>query len=446
MIIERSGWYMKRFFVLFLLALTVSISAHDWKDQASGTTQDLQSVSVVTNNIAWICGNGGTVLLTTDEGVTWQSKGGGSVIGTTNLMNIFGIDAQSALVSASPETDPVTHATTAYVYRTTNAGQSWTKVYTLAGGMINGIFMFDSNRGVLVANPIGGRWSVWATTNGGATWDSTGIRLPAGSTTEAGFNNSIYGDAASKTVWFGTNNSRMYVSTDYGMTWTAKPTAGLTDIHSIYFSGSNGLAAGTGLYITANGGSTWKAINTMGSGPITGILVHDNWDSWMTRLGTANAPDNHIYTAQNFGDSTWKVEYTAPDSKAYLHMTTARNDEGNVWAVRQGGGITVGLHAHGETDVKQISGKAPDNYYLSQNYPNPFNPSTKINYSVAKEGLVTLKVFNVLGQLVTTLVNEVQRTGQYEVSFSAANLTSGIYYYSLEAQGFRQVNKMIYMK
>ncbi len=85
-------------------------------------------------------------------------------------------------------------------------------------------------------------------------------------------------------------------------------------------------------------------------------------------------------------------------------------------------------------------------YSLSQNYPNPFNPVTSIQYSVANNGKVQLEVFNLLGEKVAQLVNQVQRPGEYTIQFDGANLASGIYFYKLTTQNFTQTKKMILMK
>jgi hypothetical protein len=85
-------------------------------------------------------------------------------------------------------------------------------------------------------------------------------------------------------------------------------------------------------------------------------------------------------------------------------------------------------------------------YKLSQNYPNPFNPTTQIKYSVKTNGLVTLKVYNMLGKEVTTLVNEVKTAGSHTVDFNGANLPSGTYIYKMESNGFTDVKKMILVK
>lgn len=85
-------------------------------------------------------------------------------------------------------------------------------------------------------------------------------------------------------------------------------------------------------------------------------------------------------------------------------------------------------------------------YSLAQNYPNPFNPVTKIAFSLPKQGNVTLKVYNMIGKEVATLVNEFRSIGNYEVNFDGANLSSGVYFYKLEADGFSEVKRMMLIK
>jgi hypothetical protein len=87
-----------------------------------------------------------------------------------------------------------------------------------------------------------------------------------------------------------------------------------------------------------------------------------------------------------------------------------------------------------------------NNYSLAQNYPNPFNPSTKINYAVGTEGFVNLKVYNILGVEVATLVNEYKPIGSYTAKFNASELASGVYIYKLSVNEFSQTRKMVLEK
>jgi hypothetical protein len=97
------------------------------------------------------------------------------------------------------------------------------------------------------------------------------------------------------------------------------------------------------------------------------------------------------------------------------------------------------------------SSKIPNEFVLEQNYPNPFNPVTTIQYSIpvgvnSESAIVNVKIFDVLGREVETLVNEIQNPGNYEVVFNADNYSSGVYYYQLKAGDFIQTKKMIFLK
>jgi endoglucanase len=99
------------------------------------------------------------------------------------------------------------------------------------------------------------------------------------------------------------------------------------------------------------------------------------------------------------------------------------------------------------TDVKGfIPGKLPVEYRLLQNFPNPFNPSTTIGYSLPKEGMVSLSIYDIKGELITKIVNKYEPAGNYEVEFKANNLPSGIYFYRFEAGGYKTSKKMILLK
>jgi len=88
----------------------------------------------------------------------------------------------------------------------------------------------------------------------------------------------------------------------------------------------------------------------------------------------------------------------------------------------------------------------PTKYELSQNYPNPFNPTTKINFALPKSGFVTLKIYDILGREIKTLVNEIKQAGNYTVDFNAWEFSSGVYFYRLETEGFTDVKRMMLIK
>jgi hypothetical protein len=107
--------------------------------------------------------------------------------------------------------------------------------------------------------------------------------------------------------------------------------------------------------------------------------------------------------------------------------------------------IISGTTAAG-TEVEQPQNNIPGQFELAQNYPNPFNPTTQISYSIPKESYVSLKVYNLMGQEVATLISGNQTAGKYTVPFDASRLSSGVYMYRLQAGTSVEVKRMIFMK
>jgi photosystem II stability/assembly factor-like uncharacterized protein len=313
---------MKKTFLLFtIVLLTVSINAQ-WVEQTSGVTVTLDAVSAVNNNVAWACGGAGTVLRTINGGATWENKTGANING--DLYNIFAWDSLNALTTSSPSTGT-------YVYRTTNGGTTWDSVFFQAGGFMDVIWMFSATNGIMIGDPVGGRWTIFKTSNGGATWDSTGMFL-AQNGTEAGWNNSIY--VSGNNVYFGTSNSRVYYSSNMGASWTAQPMT-LTNSFGIWFnSPTRGIVGGStqGLVSTTNGGTNWNAMTSLATGTIYSVIGYSN--IWYYTRGT------RIFGSTDDG-ATWDTVYTAASTIQCL--TKARNGD-VAWAVRSSGGITKGTN------------------------------------------------------------------------------------------------------
>lgn len=107
---------------------------------------------------------------------------------------------------------------------------------------------------------------------------------------------------------------------------------------------------------------------------------------------------------------------------------------------------TIELNSHYPTAVHVLSAQAPEAFALEQNFPNPFNPTTDLRYSIAGREHVIMKVYDALGRLVTTLVDENKPAGTYQVRFNALGFSSGVYFYRLQAGRFAETKKMIIMK
>jgi photosystem II stability/assembly factor-like uncharacterized protein len=421
---------MKNFITLSLLALFTSASVAQWSEQTSGVTTALYSVSAIDNETAWICGAGGQVLRTTNGGYNWLITT--SPNSALPLYNIWGIDSNRALVTGSS-------STATYVYKTTDAGVSWTQVFSQNSGFINVIVKVSgtSNQFAMIGDPVGGRWSLWHSNNNGSTWDSAGLYIPQAGN-ETGYNNSAFdiGPNGSDYFWFGTNNTRIYRGI-FGQNWSSQPTTGQPDILAILFLDTNyGIAGGSsGVLYTSNAGNNWiTSASVPGTGSINGFasIVVDNY--YCIR-------GNSIYRTSN-GGLNWFSEYS--QTGTYTHMQGTRDRQHyTIWAIRNNGGISALPYPIG---IKPISHEVPQSFVLYQNFPNPFNPMSKIKYDIAKQGKVKLVIFDALGREVEILVNENLKPGSYEIKWEASNFPSGVYFYKLTAGDYSETRKMILLK
>jgi len=149
---------------------------------------------------------------------------------------------------------------------------------------------------------------------------------------------------------------------------------------------------------------------------------------------------------QGINESNLKLVRLTNDGWIYIGGTVNTNEN----YVEANNVHDVGIFAFADpdsiTNVNSNENGLVNDFKLEQNYPNPFNPSTKIKYSIPQSEFVSLKVFDILGNAVATLANEEKSAGNYEVNFNAATLSSGIYFYKLQAGSFVETKKMILMK
>jgi len=191
---------------------------------------------------------------------------------------------------------------------------------------------------------------------------------------------------------------------------------------------------------------------TLGTGGIDLIYYSDS-------LGTptTNVTDRLYYT---FFNLTTPASYNTPvqisehwpfwSSRLYIPSIIENyNTAGDMGAIWVGGPSPFKLYFDSyniTTRTTNNNTEVPIKYNLSQNYPNPFNPVTKIDYSIPKNSLVTLKIYDLIGKEVETLVNKEMSPGNYSIDFNASKLSSGVYFYKLTSGNFTQTRKMILVK
>jgi hypothetical protein len=410
-------------------------------EQNSGVTTSLTSVcvnqSISYYGNVWICGYSGVVLKTTNEGTNWINVSGNGIPSSVDLVNIYCFDAGSAVTAGYTGSG-------AFVYRTSNGGANWQQVFSQPNGFIDAIWMKNSLEGFMYGDPVGYRWSLWKTSNGGINWDSSGMFLPQ-SGTEAGWNNALY--IHNTRIYFGTNNHRIYFSSNFGSSWLAG-TIFEANSYALWFYYADslyGYYGGSNSYKTTNGGVSWILMNCPGSGNFAGFVSGNALSpnapyppsiSWTIR------GDNKIY--QNYNMLDWMTAYTAPGGN-YYHIGTDYNYPLlYTWAVRSNGGITRIVTLYGE--VKKISSAVPNNFSLFQNSPNPFNPKSKIKFQIAVLGKVKLLIFDALGKEITELVNKQLQPGIYEAEWDGTNYPSGVYFYKLITAEYTETRKMVLVK
>jgi hypothetical protein len=163
-------------------------------------------------------------------------------------------------------------------------------------------------------------------------------------------------------------------------------------------------------------------------------------------IGVFEQVDYNKNNTEKYGTQGYLVDCTGIEAGDYcLRLTTTVNEEVNL-SLSDIQLDEVVLEKSNLVEKNFKGEEIPLEYALDQNYPNPFNPATTIRYQIPEDGMVTLKVYDILGSEVITLVSDEKPAGRYEVNFDATKLSSGIYLYRLQAGDFIKIKKMILLK
>ncbi|MCX7877659.1 MAG: YCF48-related protein [Ignavibacteria bacterium] len=398
-------------FVIFLCFIN-SIFAQGWVSQVSGTNSTLITVSMIDQNTGYVLGN--TVYKTTNGGLNWVPLlfGNGEIFVAMDFVN-----ANTGFVTAFD--------TNGVVYKTTNGGLNWTSAPVLLGTSTR-MFFLNSNQGYIVG--LGG--TIFATFTGGNLW------IPQLSNTT----NTLLGVyfINSFTGWTCGFNGTVLKTTNAGLSWTDLQSGLTTTLRDIYFINSNtGFMCGLNsrIYKTTNGGSNWSELYFNSSCGLNAVYFLNDQTGWIAGcLGIIDATTN--------GGVSW--------FRQTIGITTNLNGLSFVnsmtgWAVGFTGRILKTTNG-GITFTEQNQNFIPSEYALHQNYPNPFNSETWIEFLLPVSGFVSLDVFDVSGRLVAKLINGFKEAGNHKVKFDGGNLSSGLYFYKLNCNGFTAVRKMIFLK
>ena len=221
-------------------------------------------------------------------------------------------------------------------------------------------------------------------------------------------------------------------------------------------SNDNGATYGTAFTVGALTGRDeyWFDVTYFkyGAGGLDLIYYSDS-----VTVTTNNVTDRLYYTYFNLSTPT---SYGAPvqisqhwpfwSSRGFIpSIIETYNTVGDMGAIWVGGPTPYRLYYDGynlATRINNNQSEIPQVYSLGQNYPNPFNPTTKIDFSIPKNGSVTLKIFDMVGKEIETIIDKEMNAGNYTVDFNAARLSSGTYFYKLTSGSFTETKKMILVK
>jgi hypothetical protein len=429
---------MKKLYLIFFIVVSLSgIYAQQWVEQVQPSPQrPLRSVSAVNGNVVWGSGDLGTVLYTSNGGINWLHRGGGQ-IGSNIVYSIAGIDSLKALCA-------VNSPTYGYIYRTSNGGLNWTPVFSQPGGFINDIKLISvaSPFAFAYGNPVGGKWTLIRTSNGGITFDTSGLRLFQ-SGNEIGWPNAMAVNG--NFIWFGTNNFRIYRSTNGGVNWFISSLGG-QNTYAIAFNNTTGFALGNLSYYSTNSGISWVLIGNLPGAGVFNTIANSGSNFWYGR-GT------QIFYSSNNGTS-FNLQYTSPSAGVYRHLSFVVSANENILTTIRGWGVTNNGAISNYSDpsgVIKISNEVPGRFYLHQNYPNPFNPVTNIRFDIpasmkGEKSNVKILVYDIQGKEIAVLVDGKLIAGTYEFSWDGSMFSSGVYFYKLTADEFTAVGKMVLVK
>jgi photosystem II stability/assembly factor-like uncharacterized protein len=383
----------------------------------SVTTQILSSVSAFDSNNVVACGLRSLIIGTTDGGKNWRQY---YDPGSSTYLNDIVMRSPTRIWAVGQG---------GTIVRSTDGGNTWVST-NLGAVRLSGITFVNDSIGIVVGND-GSGGLVYRSTDGGKTWSLAVALSQSAYLDKIAFSRPSLG-------WIAADDF-IFRSTDLGMSWQAvnSTTFAFVDVAAEGDYACFGLV--NNVVYTTNAGATWtttrvfplsNSIYTVGS-----LAFIDERNGWA-------ASNSGIIYRTTDGGGNWQEE-TRINRNSLWSLRFAQPNKG--WAVGAGGAI---LHYDGViTSVHAETHEAyPDRSLLFQNYPNPFNPTTRIEYSLPKTSHVSLKVFDMMGREVATLVEGVQEAGFKTVEFDAEGLASGVYFYRLQSGSFGEAKKLIVIR
>jgi photosystem II stability/assembly factor-like uncharacterized protein len=457
----------------YWLILKTTNGGNNWIQQ-NGTfgTPQLMSVCFTDSFNGFIVGGDGmsnpVFFRTTNQGINWVNINLGYNSDYV-FRDITFMNSNIGLISG-----------TGIILRTTNGGNNWVQINCNVNVSLRKVAFAKSNSGLCYA--VGRNSCILRSLDSGQTWNIQNL----GSTDTIFTSISIVNDSIcyiSGVMSINPYYSVLYKTTNSGNNWinmsNTLPSYCKFTSTVYFFSDSIGLIASSGVYKTTTGGLNWKVQDCSALKDLfflnqnfgIGVAGSTNGEIYKTTNGgegSPNAPTNLSCTRKysvnrlqwsdnslielgfkiqrkNLSDTVWtEIDSVGPDITSFNDSNSSENVNYRIYAFNELGNssfsnITTPI-------ILNINEQLIKEYYLLENYPNPFNPTTKIRFQLPVVSFSSLKIFDITGREVSTLVNEKLGAGTYEVTFNGGDFASGVYFYQLKTENFIETKKMILLK
>ena len=458
-----------------------------WQGQnATSTTWDFKDIKFVNSNTGFAVGLQGLIVKTTNGGVNWVTKtpptnnnfsgvdfsGNTGIIVTENFAQIFRSTdlgetwtpvvsptniGLTAVAFSSPTTAYIT-GWSGNILKSTDAGQTWVKILSSTSTNIEDIFISQNgsayvagqggmilhmdDAGTILTGTIRYQDNTQPVTNGRVM----ALRLNS--------NNEVIVLGSSPIASNGTYNITNLPAQECYI--VAYPNSDLDFVPTYYPSTvdwENALRVVPSGNVNNINVNVFRISNTATNGVLGGgVFKHQISqvvnDTNVIDYAVVYAKQGNVY--KSFSSSISNGDYGIHNlSVGTYEIHASRLGYANQTFMRTLSTLTDSVNIYmipGTTGISGNGSSIPSGFELKQNYPNPFNPTTKIQYSLPVNGLVKLNIYDISGRQMATLVNTVQAAGNYTVQFDGSSLSSGIYFYAIEAIGFNATKKMMLIK
>ncbi len=417
------GWAVGRFGLIY----RTDNGGESWVSQRD-EQYGFSSIYFINEDTGWVAGEKGSIFYTDDGGLNWYKQNHSDSL---SFSSIYAIDNKNVFAVGAVIKGLSIFDRSGIIFRTINGGQAWERQNfdTLYG--FNSIVFTNVSTGWIS----GTNSTLLKTNNRGNTWNKI--------TLDTNFAEGKIQFINENIGWIGGTLKTI----DGGENWFSQIIP-LTSLNSFNFVDTEmGWAIGTyngfnNILKTIDGGDNWIPCGITPPGYNFSIQFVNETIGWISGFDYLNRTSIILKTTN--GGYSW-IEQKSPCKNEGGFSDIFFINEKIGWAIGEG---IIKTTTGGNTGINSIyhSSKMPQKILLFQNYPNPFNPSTTIRYVISKPSYVSVKVYDLLGREVETLVKEYQSAGKYTIHWTGENYPSGLYLYQLQAGEFCETRKFMLIK